>query len=220
MASMMVCGACGLRGWLQLASRDGYSNQSDHDTSTGTPRVHVRPACTQCIFRCLLYVVLFANRDETLPVLHDALRSNLSGDAIEQAAILSLFTGDIAAATVAAAHKAVAAGPAGMAAGDAEAEPLDSSGITATTQVAVSSTKGATGHLLGAAGAVEAAFTVLALRDRRAPPTRNLERPDPLLLPGLVGPVSVQLPTDRPIAALCNSFGFGGTNSSLLFATV
>ncbi|GIL71841.1 hypothetical protein Vretifemale_2311 [Volvox reticuliferus] len=146
--------------------------------------------------------------------------STPTGDAIEQAAILSLFTGDIAAATVAAAHKAVAAGPAGMAAGDAEAEPLDSSGITATTQVAVSSTKGATGHLLGAAGAVEAAFTVLALRDRRAPPTRNLERPDPLLLPGLVGPVSVQLPTDRPIAALCNSFGFGGTNSSLLFATV
>lgn len=83
--------------------------------------------------------------------------------------------------------------------------------------IAVSSTKGATGHLLGAAGAVEAAFTVLALRARAAPPTANLESPDPPLLPLLVagGPAPLG---GGPAAALCNAFGFGGTNASLLFA--
>ncbi|GLI63989.1 hypothetical protein VaNZ11_007101 [Volvox africanus] len=146
--------------------------------------------------------------------------STPTGDAIEQAAMLSVFRSGVAAATAATACKAVAAAPAGTAAGGPEAEGLSSWGTATAPRVAVSSTKGATGHLLGAAGAVEAAFTILALRDRRAPPTRNLERPDPSLLPGLVGPVSVQLPTDRPIAALSNSFGFGGTNSTLLFATV
>lgn len=84
----------------------------------------------------------------------------------------------------------------------------------------VSSTKGATGHLLGAAGAVEAAFTVLALQRRLAPPTRNLETADPQqLLPGLVGQAAAALPGVGPLAALCNSFGFGGTNASLLFTT-
>lgn len=85
-------------------------------------------------------------------------------------------------------------------------------------RVAVSSTKGATGHLLGAAGAVEAAFTVLALRDRVAPPTANLERPEPALLPGLVAGAAAPL-GGGPIGALCNAFGFGGTNASLLFTT-
>jgi 3-oxoacyl-[acyl-carrier-protein] synthase II len=84
----------------------------------------------------------------------------------------------------------------------------------------VSSTKGATGHLLGAAGAVEAAFTVLAVRDRIAPPTANLERPDPPLLPRLVaGRAEGMGGGGAPVAALCNAFGFGGTNASLLFAT-
>lgn len=85
-------------------------------------------------------------------------------------------------------------------------------------RIAVSSTKGATGHLLGAAGAVEAAFTVLALHHGTAPPTVNLERPDPPLLPLLVARTAMQL-GDGPMAALCNSFGFGGTNASLLFTT-
>ncbi|EFJ52349.1 hypothetical protein VOLCADRAFT_101657 [Volvox carteri f. nagariensis] len=120
--------------------------------------------------------------------------STPTGDAIEQAAILSLFTDDSPTAAI--------------------------TNSVATPGVAVSSTKGATGHLLGAAGAVEAAFTVLALRDRRAPPMLNLERPDPPLLTGLVGCDPVNLPADRAIAALSNSFGFGGTNSSLLFATL
>lgn len=85
-------------------------------------------------------------------------------------------------------------------------------------RLAVSSTKGATGHLLGAAGAVEAAFTVLAVHKHLAPPTVNLEHPDPQLLPLLVRNEALQLPPG-PIAALCNSFGFGGTNASLLFAS-
>lgn len=90
---------------------------------------------------------------------------------------------------------------------------------TPPASLAVSSTKGATGHLLGAAGAVEAAFTALAVRHAVAPPTVNLVRPDPPgLLPGLVGPKAVALPRGR-IAAMCNSFGFGGTNACLLMAS-
>lgn len=84
---------------------------------------------------------------------------------------------------------------------------------------AVSSTKGATGHLLGAAGAVEAIFSLLALDSRRAPATANLTSPDPPgLLAGLVAGGPAALP-DGPAAVLCNSFGFGGTNAALVFAT-
>ena len=83
--------------------------------------------------------------------------------------------------------------------------------------LSMSSTKSAVGHLLGAAGAVEAIFSVLAIRDQVAPPTINLDNP------------SVETPIDlvphqarkRAIAvALSNSFGFGGTNASLVFRKV
>ena len=78
----------------------------------------------------------------------------------------------------------------------------------------VSSTKGATGHLLGAAGALEALVTVLALRDGVAPGTRNLDAP-------LDASIRVLADAeDRDLrVALSNSFGFGGTNVALLFST-
>ncbi|MFP8961051.1 beta-ketoacyl-[acyl-carrier-protein] synthase family protein [Streptomyces nanhaiensis] len=78
----------------------------------------------------------------------------------------------------------------------------------------VSSVKGALGHLLGAAGAVEAAVTVLALRDGRLPPTANLDRPDPeCALDHIRGAPR----TAAPEAAVSNSFAFGGHNVSLVF---
>jgi 3-oxoacyl-[acyl-carrier-protein] synthase II len=80
---------------------------------------------------------------------------------------------------------------------------------------AVSATKSATGHLLGAAGGVEAIFTVLALRDQMAPPTLNLIRPDPA-----ADGVDIVAGEARRIAtdyAISNGFGFGGVNASLVF---
>jgi 3-oxoacyl-[acyl-carrier-protein] synthase II len=84
-------------------------------------------------------------------------------------------------------------------------------------RIAVSSTKSTTGHLLGAAGAVEALFTVLAIRDRLAPPTINLENPDPDCDLDYVPNQARHLDID---AAISNSFGFGGTNGSLIFRRV
>jgi len=84
----------------------------------------------------------------------------------------------------------------------------------AADKLAVSSTKSMTGHLLGAAGAVEAIFSVLALRDQVAPPTINLAEPgegcDLDYVPNTARPMSIEY-------ALSNSFGFGGTNGSLIF---
>lgn len=80
--------------------------------------------------------------------------------------------------------------------------------------VAVSSTKSMTGHLLGAAGAVEAIFSVLAIRDQVAPPTINLEEPDEGCDLDFVPHQARSMPID---VVLSNSFGFGGTNGSLVF---
>ncbi|XP_043691667.1 3-oxoacyl-[acyl-carrier-protein] synthase, mitochondrial isoform X2 [Telopea speciosissima] len=81
--------------------------------------------------------------------------------------------------------------------------------------LAFSSTKGATGHLLGAAGAVEAIFAVLAMYHGIAPLTLNLNHPDSIFLDGFMPLTSSK---EMPIrAVLSNSFGFGGTNASLLF---
>ncbi|APX24288.1 MAG: beta-ketoacyl-[acyl-carrier-protein] synthase II [Rhodobacteraceae bacterium] len=83
--------------------------------------------------------------------------------------------------------------------------------------VTMSSTKSATGHLLGAAGAIEAIFSILAIRDQVAPPTINLDNPaveTPLdLAPNAKRPRDVKY-------ALSNSFGFGGTNASVIFGKV
>jgi 3-oxoacyl-[acyl-carrier-protein] synthase II len=80
--------------------------------------------------------------------------------------------------------------------------------------IAMSSTKSATGHLLGAAGAIEAVFSILAIRDGVAPPTLNLEEPSRTSVIDRVAKVA----QERPIkVALSNSFGFGGTNASVIF---
>ena len=80
---------------------------------------------------------------------------------------------------------------------------------------AISATKSATGHLLGAAGGVEAIFTILALKNGILPPTLNLEQPDPMaegldIVHGQAREASIEY-------ALSNGFGFGGVNASLLF---
>jgi 3-oxoacyl-[acyl-carrier-protein] synthase II len=81
-------------------------------------------------------------------------------------------------------------------------------------KIAVSSTKSMTGHLLGAAGGIEAVFSVLALRDQVAPPTINLDNPDPQCDLDYVPNRAREMKID---VAVSNSFGFGGTNGSLVF---
>jgi 3-oxoacyl-[acyl-carrier-protein] synthase II len=84
-------------------------------------------------------------------------------------------------------------------------------------KVAVNSTKSMTGHLLGAAGGIEAVFSVLALRDQVSPPTINLRTPDPQCDLDYVPNEARRMPIR---VALSNSFGFGGTNGTLVFARV
>jgi len=82
------------------------------------------------------------------------------------------------------------------------------------SKVAISSTKSMTGHLLGAAGGVEAVFSMLALRDQVAPPTINLENSDPECDLDYVPNTARDMKLD---VAMSNSFGFGGTNGTLIF---
>ncbi len=84
-------------------------------------------------------------------------------------------------------------------------------------KLAVSSTKSMTGHLLGAAGGVEAIFSVLAIRDQVAPPTANLFNQDPACDLDYVPNTARRMPLR---SALSNSFGFGGTNGTLIFKRV
>lgn len=103
-------------------------------------------------------------------------------------------------------------------AGDvAECQAVKSVFSASSDQIAVSSTKSMIGHLLGAAGAVEAIFSVLAIRDQVAPPTINLDNPEESCDINLVPHTAQEMKID---GVLSNSFGFGGTNGSLVFRKV
>lgn len=103
-------------------------------------------------------------------------------------------------------------------AGDlAESRAVESVMGAAASKAAVSSTKSMIGHLLGAAGAVEAVFCILAIRDQVAPPTINLENPQEGCNLDYVPNEARQMKIDH---ALSNSFGFGGTNGSLIFSKI
>ena len=100
-------------------------------------------------------------------------------------------------------------------AGDiAESQAIESLYAGDVSNLVVSSTKSMTGHLLGAAGGVEAVFTVMALRHQVVPPTINLERQDPECTLDYAPQYAREMSFDY---AMSNSFGFGGTNASLLF---
>ncbi len=99
-------------------------------------------------------------------------------------------------------------------AGDvAEARAIKRAFEAHADDVAISSTKSMTGHMLGAAGGVEAIFTTLAIRDQVAPPTINLDNPDPECDLDFVPNTARQMKID---VAISNSFGFGGTNGTLI----
>mgnify|MGYP000093568580 FL=1 len=100
-------------------------------------------------------------------------------------------------------------------AGDAgETQAIKAAFGTAAQSVAVSSTKSMIGHLLGAAGGVEAIFSILAIRDQIAPPTINLDTPDPECDLDYVPHTARKMKID---IAMSNSFGFGGTNGTVIF---
>ena len=97
---------------------------------------------------------------------------------------------------------------------DLELEAVERFFGEASKGLAMSSTKSATGHLLGAAGAIEAIFSLLAIRDGVVPPTLNLENPS---RDSVIDRVPIHAQERRVDVALSNSFGFGGTNASILF---
>ena len=98
-----------------------------------------------------------------------------------------------------------------------EAKAVERTFNVVKDKIAVSSTKSMTGHMLGATGAVEAIFSVLSIRDQVAPPTINLDNPDEGCNLNFVPYKPQKMEIN---AALSNSFGFGGTNGSLLFKKI
>jgi 3-oxoacyl-[acyl-carrier-protein] synthase II len=100
---------------------------------------------------------------------------------------------------------------------DLELEAVENMFGDAAKGLAMSSTKSATGHLLGAAGAIEAIFSILAIRDGVVPPTLNLHEPSRA---SVIDRVALTAQERKVTIALSNSFGFGGTNASILFKKV
>jgi 3-oxoacyl-[acyl-carrier-protein] synthase II len=97
---------------------------------------------------------------------------------------------------------------------DLELEAVENMFGDSAKGLAMSSTKTATGHLLGAAGAIEAIFSILAIRDGIVPPTLNLHEPSRA---SVIDRVALKAQERKVNVALSNSFGFGGTNASILF---
>jgi 3-oxoacyl-[acyl-carrier-protein] synthase II len=100
---------------------------------------------------------------------------------------------------------------------DLELEAVENMFGDAAKGLAMSSTKSATGHLLGAAGAIEAVFSILAIRDNVAPPTLNLHVPS---RESVIDRVALEAQPRKIDVVLSNSFGFGGTNASVIFKRV
>lgn len=98
-----------------------------------------------------------------------------------------------------------------------ETQALKAAFGSAVDSIAVSSTKSMTGHLLGAAGGIEAIFSILAIQDQVAPPTINLDNPDPECDLDYVPHTARQMPID---VVMSNSFGFGGTNGTVIFKKI
>lgn len=133
------------------------------------------------------------------------------GEGAVRAMKMSLFTGDVAPEQIDYINVHGTSTPLGDI---AETEAIKTTFGEHAKKIAVNSTKSMTGHLLGAAGAVEAIASVLAIHHQMAPPTINLETPDPACdldyIPNVARPMKID-------AALSNGFGFGGHNATLLF---
>jgi 3-oxoacyl-[acyl-carrier-protein] synthase II len=138
-----------------------------------------------------------------------------SGEGAARAMSSALRDGGLTAADVVHVNAHATSTPAGDI---AEAAAIRAVLGTHTDRVAVTATKSCTGHMLGAAGALEAAFSCLALRDHTVPATRNLDDPDDEVDLDLVRVSPRALPTGG--AALSNSFGFGGHDVALVFTEV
>lgn len=149
---------------------------------------------------------------------HHVAQPDPSGAGARRAIRLALEDGDVPADDIVHINAHATSTPQGDV---AEAAAIRAVLGDAADRVAVSATKSMTGHLLGAAGAVEAVATILALHERKAPAIRNLDDPDDEIDLDLVriDPRDLTRADGRPLRALSNSFGFGGHNVALVFGT-
>jgi 3-oxoacyl-[acyl-carrier-protein] synthase II len=144
---------------------------------------------------------------------HDIAQPDPAGAGASRAMAMSLRDGDLTPHEVRHLNAHATSTPQGDV---AEAHAIRTALGTAADDVVVTSTKSMTGHLLGAAGALECVATVMALHERVVPPTVNLDDPDDV---GLDIATSVRSMPEGAVAALNNSFGFGGHNVSVAFRT-
>ena len=145
---------------------------------------------------------------------HDIAQPDPAGIGATRAMQMALREGDLVPGDIAHINAHATSTPQGDL---AEAGAIQSALGDAVERVLVTSTKSMTGHLLGAAGALESVATVLALRDRRVPPTINLDDPEDV---GLDIATKQRALPEGDLAALNNSFGFGGHNVAIAFRSV